>query len=179
MSMQGPSNLSKAFTSMTEQTTRTKKQRHSFNIEGFRLTCRMYERSKNSTKRTQAFDASNSIGWCSSGLVRDKRQLPKVLAPWARRNIYLLFLLVFFRLVIKRKTRVRYHKKNPEAFYLFFFKNNSISHHTWSAYPAPFHGDSNLTRLYNVEAIGQIPLQQTALMPLKSGRHKSEQCGVY
>lgn len=37
----------------------------------------------------------------------------------------------------------------------FILKKNVI----FAAYPASFHGDSNLTRLHDVEAVGQIPLQ--------------------
>lgn len=54
-------------------------------------------------KITQAFDASHSVCRRSSGLVCDKRQLPKILAPKACGNIQLLILLVFFRLVREEK----------------------------------------------------------------------------
>lgn len=98
MSMHGPSNLSKALTSITAHPPKNKES----DISG-----EFYKAIHNNnnnvwtecTKPTQAFDAPHSISWCSSGLVCDKRQLSKILAPRARGDIHLLFLMVFFRLL--------------------------------------------------------------------------------
>lgn len=163
MSMQGPSNLSKAFTSMTwnkkQPEKRRKQSEKSSTVSAQRaptLTCRMYERARNSRTRTQAFDASNSIGRRSSRLVGDERQLPKVLAPRAHCNIYLLFFLLFFRLFRKEKEK-RIACDTPEK--LLSWKKKKEKKVIFTAYPASLHGDSNLTRLHDVEAVGQIPLQ--------------------
>lgn len=115
MSMHGPSNLSKAWTSMTDKEENRYSQDLEVNLKRMvqnnmcftgrcaSLARYMNERAQNCTKFTQAFDTPHSIGRCSSGFVCDESKLPKILAPGACSDVHLLFFLVCFCLAEKKK----------------------------------------------------------------------------
>lgn len=79
------------------------KKRHSRRVSMNGCLDPWYSTSKKCTKCTQAFDTPHSICRCSSGLVCDKSQLPKILAPRAHGNIELLFLLLVFFCLVRNK----------------------------------------------------------------------------